>query len=203
MPQFVYDLFTRVGKRCTYPVRLVACNLKILKPIVLKIMTKIPPAASLVRTCTAVTMASGSPQFNILPQKATITVNFRTMPGCTIDDVEKHIRKSVRNKDIDVKFLVGKEASQVSPTDSKAFKTIKELCESADSKNLVAPFLVMGGTDSYNYECVCENIYRFSPFVSDTKLLLCTHGTNERLPLTAVEGALTFFKRYIKKMTQD
>lgn len=203
MPQFVYELFTEIGKRCSYPARLVTCNIWLLKPIILKIMTKIPPAASLIRTCTAVTMASGSPQFNVLPQKATITVNFRTMPGVTIPDVEEHIRKSVKNKDIDIKFLVGKEASVVSPTDSKAFKTIKELCESADSKNLVAPFLVMGGTDAYNYEPVCENIYRFAPFVADTKLLLCTHGTDERLPLSSVEGALKFFKRYVKKMTQD
>ena len=203
MSKIVYDLFTQIGKRCTYPVRLVACNLNILKPIVLAVMKKIPPAASFIRTCTAVTMASGSPQFNILPQKATITVNFRTMPGVTFNDVEEHIRKSVRNKDIDIKFLVGKEASKVSPTDSKAYLTIKELCESEDSKNLVAPFLVMGGTDSCNYECVCDNIYRFSPFVSDTKLLLCTHGTNERFPLSAVEGAVAFFKRYVKKMTQD
>lgn len=201
MPDFVYELFTNIGKRCSYPVRLLTCNIWLLKPIILKIMTKIPPAASLIRTCTAVTMASGSPQFNVLPQKASITVNFRTMPGVTIPDVEEHIRKSVRNKDIDVKFLVGKEASTVSPTDSRAFNTIKELCECADSKNLVAPFLVMGGTDAYNYEPVCENIYRFAPFVVDTKLLLCTHGTNERLPLSAVPNAIKFFKRYIKKMT--
>lgn len=203
MPRFVYELFTEIGKRCSYPVRLFTCNIWLLRPIILKIMTKIPPAASLIRTCTAVTMASGSPQFNVLPQKATITVNFRTMPGVTFEDVEEHIRKSVKNKDIDIKFLVGKEASMISPTDSKAFKTIKMICESENSKNLVAPFLVMGGTDAYNYENVCENIYRFAPFVVDTKLLLCTHATDERLPLSAVPGALKFFKRYIKIMTQD
>ncbi|MCH5190648.1 MAG: M20/M25/M40 family metallo-hydrolase [Oscillospiraceae bacterium] len=201
MPDFVSDLFKGVGKRCTYPARLLFCNLWLLKPIIIKIMTKIPPAASLIRTCTAVTMASGSPQFNVLPQKASITVNFRTMPGVTIKDVEEHIRKSVRNKKIDIEGLTSKEASKVSSTDSRAFKIIKELSESADEKNLVVPFLVMGATDSYNYENVCENIYRFAPFVADTRLLLCTHGTNERLPLSSVEGALTFFKRYVKGMT--
>lgn len=203
MPKFVYELFTNIGKRCSYPVRLVTCNIWLLKPLILKIMTKIPPAASLIRTCTAVTMASGSPQFNVLPQKASITVNFRTMPGVTIPDVEEHIRKSVKNKKIDIKFLVGKEASAVSPTDSRAFNTIKRLCELSDEKNLVAPFLVMGGTDAYNYEPVCENIYRFAPFVVDTKLLLCTHGTNERLPIASVENALKFFKRYVKEMTKE
>ena len=125
------------------------------------------------------------------------------MPGVSIADVEKHIRKSVRNKDIEVEFLVGKESSKVSPTDSKAFQTIKELAEAQNSKNLVTPFLVMGGTDAYNYEPVCENIYRFAPFVADTKLLLCTHGTNERIPIACCEDAIAFFKRYVRKMTQE
>ena len=203
MPDFVYDLFTSIGKRSTYPAKLLFCNLWLLKPLVVKIMTKIPPAASLIRTCTAVTMAQGSPQFNVLPQKASITVNFRTMPGVTFKDVEQHIKDSVHNKNIDIEFLVGKEASKVSPTDSKAFKVIKELCESSNSKNLVAPFLVMGGTDSYNYENVCDNIYRFAPFVVNTGLLLCTHATNERLPLDSIEEALKFFKRYVKRMTEN
>lgn len=203
MPAFVYELFTQIGRRCSYPARLVTCNIWLLKPLILKIMTMIPPAASLVRTCTAVTMAQGSPQFNVLPQKASITVNFRTMPGVGYKDVEKHIEKAVGKEKVEYSLLVGKEASVVSPTDSRAFKTIKALCESTDEKNLVAPYLVMGGTDAYNYEPICENIYRYSPFLVSTSLLLCTHGTNERLPVKSVEDALVFFKRYIKEMTKE
>lgn len=203
MPDYFKELIKRVGKNASYPLRVVLVNAPILQPLILAIMKRIPAAASLIRTCTAVTMAEGSPQFNVLPQKASVTVNFRTMPGVTFKDVEKHIRDSVRNKDIEIEFLVGKEASQVSPTDSRAFKTIKELSEARDSKNLVTPFLVMGGTDAYNYEPVCENIYRFAPFVADTKLLLCTHGTNERIPISCCEDAIAFFKRYTRRMTQE
>lgn len=203
MPDYLKQLIARVGKNAGYPLRVVLVNATILRPLILAIMKRIPAAASLIRTCTAVTMAEGSPQFNVLPQKASVTVNFRTMPGVTIKDVEKHIRDSVKNKDIDVEFLVGKEASNVSPTDTKAFNAIKELSEAQNSKNLVTPFLVMGGTDAYNYEPVCENIYRFAPFVADTKLLLCTHGTNERIPIACCEDAIAFFKRYVKRMTTD
>lgn len=203
MPDYLQQLITRVGKNADYPLRVVLVNSRLLRPLILAICTKIPAAASLIRTCTAVTMAEGSPQFNVLPQKASVTVNFRTMPGVSIADVEKHIRDSVKNKDIDVEFLVGKESSMVSPTNTRAFETIKELAEASDSKNLVTPFLVMGGTDAYNYEPVCENIYRFAPFVADTKLLLCTHGTNERIPIACCEDAIAFFKRYTRKMTQD
>lgn len=55
-------------------------------------------------------------------------------------------------------------------------------CPSIWTKNIVAPYLVMGGTDAYNYENVCSNIYRFAPFTVDTALLLTTHSTNERIP---------------------
>ena len=146
-------------------------------------------------------MLSGSPASNVLPQTASVTVNFRELPGDTLKDTEEHIRKVVRNKDIEIEFLKGKEASKVSSTDSKAFKTIEKLAMQIDSKNIVAPFLVMGGTDSYHYEEICDNMYRFSPFIIDASIMLTTHGTNERCPVEQLDVAVSFFKRYIKEMT--
>lgn len=203
MPDFVYSLFTQIGKNVSYPARIVTCNLWLLKPLITAIMKKIPPAASLIRTTTAVTMAQGSPAANVLPQKASVTVNFRMMPGVTIKNVEEHIRRSVRNKDIEVEYLKGKEASKVSPTDSRSFKILEELCNRTDSDMIVAPYLVMGGTDAYHYEEVCDCIYRFAPFVMDTSLLLTTHGTNERIPIACMGDALKFFKRYIRMMSAE
>ena len=203
MPDFVYALFTKIGKNVSYPARIVTCNLWLLKPLVTFVMKKIPPAASLIRTTTGVTMAEGSPAANVLPQKASITINFRMMPGVTIADVEDHIRKSVRNKNIEVEYLKGKEASKVSPTDSRSFRILEELCTRTDPDMIVAPYLVMGGTDAYHYEEVCDNIYRFAPFVMDTKLLLTMHGTNERIPIDCMGDALKFFKRYIRMMSAE
>lgn len=194
----VFALFTEIGKNCTYPVRLVTCNLKLLKPVLIEVMKQIPPAASFIRTTTGITMAEGSPAANVLPQKASITVNFRMMPGTTVEDVEKHIRKVVRNKDIEVKLLKGKNPSSFSPTDSRCFNIIKRLATAADENTIVAPFLVMGGTDAYHYQPICDNVYRYAPFKASTELLLTTHGTNERLPIACVEDSLTFFKRYIR-----
>lgn len=203
MPAFVYELFTKIGKNVSYPARIVTCNLWLLKPLITAVMKKIPPAASLIHTTTAVTMAEGSPAANVLPQKASVTVNFRMMPGVTIKNVEEHIRKCVRNKEIEVEYLKGKEASKVSPTDSRSFKILEEICTRTDADMLVAPYLVMGGTDAYHYEEVCDNIYRFAPFVMDTKLLLTTHGTDERIPIACMADGLKFFKRYIRMMSQE
>ena len=200
---FVYDLFTNIGKRTSYAGRLVFCNLWLLKPLLLKAMTMIPPAASMVRTTTAVTMSSGSPAANVLPEKASVTVNFRIMPGESIADVKRHLEKYMGGENVEIEFVKGKEPSLISPTETRAFDTLRRLSVSLDEKNIVAPYLVMGGTDAYNYENVCENIYRFAPFTIDTALLLTTHSTNERIPVGQLTQGITFFKRYIKIMSGE
>ena len=200
---FVFNLFTDIGKRTSYLGRVVFCNLHILKPLLLRVMTKIPPAASLVRTTTAVTMANGSPAANVLPQNASVTINFRIMPGESIEDVRRHIEKYMGGDDVEIEFIKGKEPSLISPTDTRAFDTLRRLSVSLDEKNIVAPYLVMGGTDAYNYENVCSNIYRFAPFTVDTALLLTTHSTNERIPVEQLTQGVTFFKRYIRIMTGE
>lgn len=198
----VYNLFSHVGRYTSFPARMVMCNLRILKPIFIAVMKKFPPAATFVRTTTACTMLSGSPASNVLPQSASVTVNFREMPGDTIADTESHIKNVIKNKEIEVEFLKGKEASKVSSTDSEAFKTIDKLAMQISEKNIVAPFLVMGGTDSYHYEEICDNMYRFSPFTLDTAIMLTTHGTNERIPIDQLPIGVEFFKRYIKEMSK-
>ena len=200
---FVKELFSNLGRNCTYPARLLMCNLNLLYPALKFGMTKIPFTACLVRTTTAVTMAQGSPAANVLPQKASVTVNFRQMPGTTVKDVEDHIRKVCRNKDIEVKVLKAKEASKFSPTDSRAFKIIEELCMQDNKDSIVAPYLVMGGTDACYYEPICDNIYRYAPYKVSVGLLRCTHGTDERIPVDAIAPAVAFFKRYIRKASAE
>lgn len=196
------QLFDKIGRNCSYPVRLVTCNIKLLKPLITKLMTFIPPAASLIRTTQGVTMASGSPAPNVLPQKASINVNVRIYPGETVDDAMKHLRKVIKNKKAEISLKPGwKNPSKISPTDSRCFKAIEEICMRTNSDNIVAPYLVMGGTDACHYERVCENIYRYSPFLVSTSLLLTTHGTNERIPISSMSDGIAFFKRYIRKVS--
>ena len=196
----VSDLFDRIGRNSSFLARNILCNTTILMPVLKKVMSSIPASASFVRTTTAVTMAQGSPAANVLPQKASVTVNFRIMPGMTIADVEKHLRKVIKNKNAEIKLLGGNEPSNISPTDSRAFKAIEDICFRMNGNNVVAPYLVMGGTDARNYQNICNNIYRYSPFLMDSKLIFTTHGTNERIELSSFKDGIAFFKRYIKTL---
>ncbi|MBR5234128.1 MAG: M20 family peptidase [Clostridia bacterium] len=196
----VDGLLDKVGRNTSFLARNLLCNAKYLKPVLKVVMSNIPQAASFVRTTTAVTMAEGSPQANVLPQKASVAVNFRVMPGQTIADVKTHLQKVIKNKNVEIELIGGQEPSNISPTDSRAFKAIEEICFRMNNKNVAAPYLVMGGTDARNYQNICDNVYRYSPFMLDPKLLGTMHGTNERIEIASFEDGLAFFKRYIKTL---
>lgn len=203
MTPMLFELFDKIGRNVSYPARLITSNIKLLVPALEFALGFVPPAASMMRTTTGVTMASGSPQANVLPQRASIIVNFRIFPGQTVDDVIAHLKKVIRYKDIEINLLPGwKNPSAISPTDSRCFKAIEKICVGMNPNTVVAPYLVMGGTDACHYQDVCENIYRYSPFRVNTSLLLTTHGTNERLPVSSIEDGVAFFKRYIKELSK-
>jgi carboxypeptidase PM20D1 len=109
----------------------------------------------------------------------------------------------VRNKKIEVKLLKANEASPVSPTEAAPYLKLKELIHATCPGAVVAPFLVMGGTDSHHYAPVCGNCYRYSPFQFGLDLLLCTHAANERIPVKTIADGVKFFKRYVKRMAGE
>ena len=201
---FLDELLGTVGRNATYLGRVVMCNLPILRPLVKLIMKSIGESASMVRTVTSASMCEGSPAANVLPQRPSLTVNFRPLQGDTIADVEKHIRKVVRYKDIEVEAIDGKEASKFSPTDSRAFNAIRKVEAGLHPDDVaVAPYLVMGGTDSYFYSDICDNVLRFAPFDVSVQLFLTTHATNERIPVDVLEESVIFFREYIKEASKN
>jgi len=202
---FLPQLIESIGRISSYPIRfliMLLINSGTLKPLLKAIMKRIPMAACMVRTTTAATMAQGSPACNVLPQRATAVFNHRMMPGTTVKDVERHLRKVIRNKNVEINLLKGKEASPFSPTDSRAYMTLARLCKQMNDDSVIAPFLVMGGTDACFYEIICKNVNRFSPFEITTELLGCAHATDERIPVATVGKGVVFFKRYLREMTK-
>lgn len=199
---FLTELLSSVGRRASYLGRLVMCNLPILKPLIKLIMKSIPESASMVRTVTSISMCEGSPAPNVLPQRPSITVNFRPLQGDSIDDVEKHIRDSIRYKDIEIERISEKEATGFSSSDSRAFNAITNIENGLHPGDIaVAPYLVMGGTDAFFYEDICDNVLRFAPFDVSISLFLTTHATNERCPISALKESVIFFREYIKEVS--
>lgn len=201
VPDYFVELLSLVGEKVCFPLNQVFKVLPHVRKLLGKVLTLVPEGASFVRTCQAVTMCEGSPAANVLPQRASATINFRMMQGTTLKDVEKKIEKYMGGKNTTIELLKGHEASQVSSTNTRSFNTIREIAMDLDERIVVSPFMVMGGTDAYHYECVSDTIYRFSPFTAPVSVMSTAHSTNERVPVASLVEAVAFFKAYIRKMT--
>lgn len=184
-----------------FPTSLVGKALDVLRPALRPLLAAVPFTASMMHTTTSVTMTSGSPQANVLPQVATATLNTRILPGQTMADVEKHLNRVIRDKRVKVECLGGSEPSPMSPTDTPSFRAIDEISSELFEKSVTVPFMVMGATDAKYYATICDQIYRYSPFNIPANIFFLIHSTDERMTLDSMEKAVAFFKMYIKKMT--
>ncbi|MGY0642174.1 MAG: peptidase dimerization domain-containing protein, partial [Paraglaciecola chathamensis] len=81
-------------------------------------MLNIPSSAASIRTSTAVTMLKGSSKSNILPTEAEAIVNFRILPGDTVNSVTQHITKAIDDPRVKIEAFMANEASPVSSTQS-------------------------------------------------------------------------------------
>jgi len=171
----------------------------LLGPLVERILSRRPATDALLRTTTAVTMARAGTKPNILPRAATVTVNFRILPGDTIADVEAHVRRTVDDPELEIERLGGTEPSAVSSTETPAFAALEAAVAEVFPEAVVAPALVLGGTDSKHYARIADDAYRFAPLdleVRDTERL---HGVDERIAVENYRKVIDFYAALLRR----
>lgn len=194
--------FQSLEPEMSFGYRLLLSNLWLSRHLVVTQISKLPEGNAMIRTTTAPTMLQASPKENVLAREARATINFRLLPGDSVDDVLNHIRKVVDDPRISVKKLYGTEAAPVSSTSSAAYKTIAETVSNVFPETISAPLLVLGGTDARHYTSVSSNVYRFLPVAIESEDLSMVHGTNERIKVDAYAKAIQFYYTYLKEISQ-
>ncbi|HYB12621.1 MAG TPA: M20 family peptidase [Myxococcota bacterium] len=158
-----------------------------------------PSLNAFLRTTTAVTQLTGSPKDNVLPSQAVAAVNFRILPGDTIDLVLKRARAVVNDPRVDVQARTpGWEPSPVSPIDSASFELLARTIRENFPDTIVAPSLVVGGTDARHYSGVTQELYRFQPFHLDAADLKRPHGIDERMSPQNLADAVRYQVQFLQ-----
>jgi len=67
---------------------------------------------------------------------------------------------------------------------------------------VVAPSLVVAGTDSKHFAEVADNTYRFMPIQLNNEELKGIHGVNERISIDNYKQAIRFYYRLIRNSCQ-
>jgi carboxypeptidase PM20D1 len=168
-----------------------------------KQLEKNPQLNAMQRTTTAVTVIRGGVKDNVLPSMARALVNFRLLPGDRLEDVLAHVKKAVRDDAVQVQAIEGGcwEASPVSPSDSPVFHNLSRTIRQVFPDALVAPYLVLGATDSRYYAPICPDVFRFSPYLLDSELLKSIHGIDERVEVDTLARMVQFYTVLIKSWT--
>lgn len=182
--------------------RLLFTNLWLFRPLIISTLKGSPSGNAMIRTTTAPTMLQGSPKENILAREARATINFRILPGDSIESVMQHVRKVVDDQRITIKKGNAFEPSPVSSSTSQAYTILAKTINSVFSEAIPVPFLVLGGTDARHFTSVSRNVYRFLPVQLSEKDLSMVHGTNERIGVAAYAKAIQFYYAYLKMVSQ-
>ncbi len=191
------DMLAAVGGYMKFPLNVIASNLFITKPLLLKGLAAGSTGAAMVRTTAAPTMLKGSAAPNVLADCAEAVVNFRIAPGETVDDVLAHVRKVTQGR-VEAGTMHAYNPSAVSRTDSEAYRVIARTAGEIFPGYLVAPYLMIAATDSRWYTPVADGVYRFQPFRSLSEDLGTIHAVGERLSIESLREGVQFFIRLVK-----
>ncbi len=153
---------------------------------------------ALTRTTFAVTMAKGSDQANILPEKASLIVNTRLLPGDTIEELQNHF-ESIVPEGVEVKMIKGHNPPSISSIESEGYLTIKKVVEEKYPGISFVPSMLIGGTDSRYYCDICptSSVYRFTG-IRHTEKTAGAHRVNEHIDCSILADNVDFYVRLIQ-----
>ena len=99
-----------------------------------------------------------------LTAKASAVVNFRLLPGDRTASVTEHVRRTVNDERIEIQVLdTPAEPSSVSSASAPAYQLVERTVREVFPDAMVAPGLVLAGTDARHFEDIADNVYRFMP----------------------------------------
>lgn len=190
-----------VGHLLPFGLQLVIANAWLFKPILLKQLAKTAQMNAVIRTTHAATMIEGGIKENILPAAASAKVNYRLLPGDSIQDAIDHFKKVIGDPRVEISFdekSGGWSASDVSPTDTSAYLSLDLVIRQVFDNVTVAPYVCIAATDSRYYQPICRNIYKFSPVLMTAELRSGVHGINERISVDGLGKMVVFLTRLMK-----
>ena len=188
-----------LGPEMGFQTKLFFANKNIFKPLILKAYESASPAANAsIRTTTSPTIFEAGIKDNVIPTSARAVVNFRILPGETVDDIIAHLTKVIGDDRIKITVEgVPNNASPISPIDGKGYAVVNQSIKEVFPNLLTAPSLVIAATDARYYHKISQQVYRFIPYFLNPENIACFHGIDERVSVEEFENGIRFYRQVI------
>ncbi len=192
------DFFKYLGPEMPFTTKMAIANQWLFKPLLFKIYEKSAGGNALIRTTIAPTILQAGVKDNVIPTSASATINFRLLPGTSINAVSKHVKEAINDNRVQLikENAFAEEASAVTSTQSSGFKQLEKAVIENYPGTLIAPYLTVGATDSRQMAGIANCILRFSP-VTDLEGM---HGLNENISVKEYPKAISFYYRLMKEL---
>ncbi len=195
------EMFNVMGRHSLFALKVILGNMWLFKDLVKFLFPLVSADVNaLLRTTFAFTIINGGNQTNVIPNHVEANVNVRIAPFDTVEDVVKHIRKVIKDDSI---VITTSDINKMYPECSfkqEGYETIKETIIETYNGTVVAPFIMLGGTDGRHYNEVCDCVIRFSPMKLSNADRKGVHGLNERIDVESLKKCNEFYQRLLTKL---
>jgi carboxypeptidase PM20D1 len=152
-------------------------------------------------TCVA-TMVNAGHATNALPQRATANVNCRIFPGTPVAAVQAKLAEVAADPALQIEHGDdGSVASPASPIRPDLMKVVTAAIRARFPTIAVVPLMSSGATDSMWFRAKGVPSYGISPLFMKTTDAFA-HGLNERIPVSEIAPAVTFYRRIVRDMAK-
>ncbi|MEM8979160.1 MAG: M20/M25/M40 family metallo-hydrolase [Pseudomonadota bacterium] len=191
-------MFDTLAPHMGFVERVLFGNRWLFDPVLERVLSGTNTTNAMLRTTTAPTMLQGSTTENVLPQAASVTINFRLHPRDTPDTILEHIKAHLPDENFELEVLTAREASPVASEDDATFAHLARAARQVFGDVVVVPGLTVGGTDSSHYAVLTDNSYRFLPFVATSEDVAMLHAADERISVENLVRAVQYYQLLIK-----
>jgi carboxypeptidase PM20D1 len=161
-----------------------------------------PSYVGQLRTTCVATQIEGGHAPNALPQKAVANINCRIFPGVKVEEVRKTLAEVAGDPEISVTLHgSGAVESDASPLRKDVMNAVTKAVHARFPGLSIVPSMSAGATDSMHFRALGVPSYGVSGlFMKNSDKF--SHGLDERVPVSAIEGALVHWDILLKELAR-
>lgn len=180
----VSEMFRALAPVLPTAQKIAVANLWLSEPLLLKELQKQKTTAAMIETTVAPTIIHAGNKDNVLPDYAEAKINFRLLPGQTLDSLRSHLENVIADQQVTLHL----ESFRSNPTPyagsgNKIWDLLAHNTQKHFPKAIITPGLTVGTTDARHYVPITNYQYRFLPILLEQEDIDGFHGINERISL--------------------
>jgi acetylornithine deacetylase/succinyl-diaminopimelate desuccinylase-like protein len=160
-------------------------------------ISKDPLLHAIMRNTIAPVLMNAGFRGNVIPGSAEATINFRTIPGTTAEDLAAEIKKVIADPNVDIALprQTGDRRTVDSPVDTQLYQALKTSANAVWPGVPVTPYLFQAGTDAGAWRSRGIPVYGIYPYPISNEDLSRMHGNDERVPVASLDQGVDLIYR--------